>query len=81
MSNAQLIEAYSDVKVRIDFTCTVQLVDATHFCPCCQRKGNWRQGVHFEHEMRCGDCEITWEPHQQYLLIEKEESQEDANQI
>ncbi len=31
-------------------------------CPQCDRKGGWRSGVYFEHQKRCGKCNIIWCP-------------------
>lgn len=31
-------------------------------CPKCNKVGHWRSGVHFDHEMRCGDCDEVWDP-------------------
>lgn len=33
-----------------------------HHCPQCDRPGVWRNGVGFEHEMRCTQCKIVWCP-------------------
>lgn len=31
-------------------------------CPKCSRRGNWRHGVGFEHEMICYSCWLEWCP-------------------
>jgi len=31
-------------------------------CPKCNKVGKWRSGVGFEHEMRCSNCNIVWDP-------------------
>jgi len=45
-------------------------VTPTVFCPVCKARGFRRHGVHFDHEWRCGACDLTWEPDKTYLLIE-----------
>jgi hypothetical protein len=31
-------------------------------CPACSKKGKWRRGVEFDHEMICFRCWETWCP-------------------
>lgn len=31
-------------------------------CPTCGGRGRARQGPHFDHERRCGDCNVIWIP-------------------
>jgi len=33
-----------------------------HRCPKCRKLGQWRHGVYFDHEKRCRDCNLSWEP-------------------
>lgn len=34
----------------------------TRRCPRCSRLCYFRRGVHFEHQRRCGECRICWDP-------------------
>lgn len=38
-------------------------------CPFCRQICPWRRGVGFDHERRCGRCDVTWEPGELYLAI------------
>jgi hypothetical protein len=38
-------------------------------CPKCKRRGYRRKGVHFDHELRCGECDISWEPNKEETFI------------
>ncbi len=40
-------------------------------CPACHARGFRRHGVYFDHEWRCGACDLSWEPGNTYLLIEQ----------
>lgn len=31
-------------------------------CPKCGKRGVRRRGVHFDHEYRCGECSVVWNP-------------------
>lgn len=31
-------------------------------CPQCGKRGARRRGVHFDHEYRCGECSVVWNP-------------------
>lgn len=42
---------------------------AGYKCPFCDKAGHWRSGVHFDHEMRCGDCCVVWEPEVTYRIL------------
>ena len=51
-------------------------------CPKCGRSGNWRHGLHFEHEMICwcgGDRSTTWEPGKIISEEYKKDDKEDAD--
>lgn len=42
--------------------CAAVGITMTSICPKCGRKGQWRTGVHFDHQMICGECHEVWEP-------------------
>ena len=47
---------------------------ANRACPRCGLRGVWRQGIYFDHEMRCVPCSledkcIVWEPGKEYQRI------------
>ena len=39
-------------------------------CPQCGKRGCRRMGVHFDHEWRCGHCNLSWEPDRKYLIVQ-----------
>lgn len=47
-------------------------VTATLQCPLCNGVGVWRKGVGFDHERRCGDCSVYWEPGSVYYVVKPE---------
>lgn len=48
-------------------------IQTTGACPVCKKGGSWRSGVGFEHEMRCGKCQLVWEPDREMILITLED--------
>lgn len=44
-----------------------------HYCQKCGNRGIYRNGVYFDHMMRCPTCETTWVPYEieQKLILEK----------
>jgi hypothetical protein len=40
----------------------VRVMIAGTFCPHCLERGRQRSGYEFEHQWRCGECELVWEP-------------------
>ena len=45
-------------------------------CPLCGQKAFWRHGMHFDHEKRCGDCNVSWEPGEEKQFFADELAQE-----
>jgi hypothetical protein len=50
----------------IDWRHTGETITIGGRCPICDKVGSWRRGVGFEHEMRCGKCQLVWEPDEKY---------------
>lgn len=38
-------------------------------CPFCDGRGVWRRGVHFDHQMRCGKCDVVWTPDEDVVVM------------
>ena len=38
-------------------------------CPKCDRRGFRRHGIRFDHEWRCGHCNLSWEPDKKYMVV------------
>ena len=47
----------------------IRTVTPQAHCPSCGRVGGRRRGVGFDHELRCGDCNLSWEPGRSYTLV------------
>lgn len=59
----------SETFVEIEKPCKVKAVQTNGRCPACDKPGIWRLGVYFEHEKRCPECSIIWEPGKTYLIV------------
>lgn len=60
-----------DADVRVAIENAVVSVVTPHFdCPGCKKRGFRRHGVHFDHEFRCGSCDLSWEPGKTVLMVE-----------
>ena len=58
-------------RVRVDvLNAVASAVVPSVNCPGCNRRGHRRRGVHFDHEWRCGDCDLVWIPGDVHLMIE-----------
>lgn len=42
-----------------------------YHCPKCGKRGKWRSGVGFEHEMICYKCWEVWEPNEVIQKLEQ----------
>ena len=38
-------------------------------CPFCGAVGVWRRGVHFDYDMRCDDCRVSWTPDEDVMVM------------
>jgi hypothetical protein len=43
-----------------------------YHCPKCGKRGKWRSGVGFEHEMICFKCWEVWEPSEIKQIAQQE---------
>ncbi len=60
LPNPILLHLRNDAPIRIKTVTTI--LD----CPVCGKRGFRRHGMHFDHEFRCGECSISWEPGKKY---------------
>jgi hypothetical protein len=46
-----------------------EIVSPGLHCPMCRKRGYRRHGLHFDHEFRCGECDLSWEPDTRVRLV------------
>lgn len=52
------------IRAQVELAVAPETIVAGSHCPACGWKGQWRRGVHFDHEKICMECKpsTTWEP-------------------